>query len=72
MKFKKYLGEEVGSHGEERGKTTKDKGHSHDYFIERITGDGGTSKDVGHLHKIKAMVVLPAKNFKNDHIHNLK
>ena len=75
MNFKKYIGESVtsdSSYGEDRGKTTKDKGHSHDYFIKRVSGDGGTSKDAGHLHKIKAMVVLPAKNFKNDHIHELK
>jgi hypothetical protein len=56
------------SYGEERGKTTKDNGHDHDYFIKRITGDGGTSKDAGHTHKIKAMVVKPAKN----HTHDLK
>ena len=71
MKFKKYIVESVtmgDSYGEDRGKTTKDKGHSHDYFLDRITGDGGTSKDKGHLHKVKAMIVKPA----NGHSHDLK
>jgi hypothetical protein len=69
MKFKKYMKEVVQiSYGEERGETTKVKGHSHDYFFDRISGDGGTSYDSGHLHKIKAMVILSAKN----HIHKMK
>lgn len=68
-KFKEYIKERRGSQGEEKGKTTKDKGHSHDYFIERLTGDGGTSHNKGHLHKIKAMVVIPAPD---GHGHELK
>lgn len=60
--------ERKGSHGEHRGVTSKDKGHSHDYFLERMTGDGSTSKIKGHIHEIKAMVVIEA----NGHGHELK
>jgi hypothetical protein len=71
MKFKDYLNEREGQFetGSKRGMTTKNKGHVHDYFIERMTGDGGTgiAKD-GHSHKINAMVVLKV----NGHDHNLK
>lgn len=56
------------SYGEEKGKTTKDSGHDHEYFLDRISGDGSTSKDKGHQHKIKAMVVLKSKG----HDHGLK
>ena len=72
MKLKKYLEERHSpSRREERGETTKTKGHKHDYDIQRLTGDGGTSYDAGHLHKIKAMVVQPAEDFKDKHIHEL-
>ena len=67
-KIDKYIDEAtISSYGEERGKTTKVNGHNHDYFIKRISGDGTTSSNMGHFHKIKAMVVLPA----NNHIHDL-
>jgi len=56
------------SYGEERGNTTKDNGHIHDYFIDRMTGNGGTGMANGHLHKIKAMVVVSASG----HTHRLK
>jgi len=71
MKFKKYIKEASGlvNYGEEKGKTTKDKGHNHDYFIKHMSGDGGTSKNKGHFHKIKAMVVIPALD---GHGHELK
>jgi len=69
MKFKDYIKEiSLVNYGEEKGKTTKDKGHDHEYFINHMSGDGSTSKDKGHMHKIKAMVVLPA----NGHDHQLK
>lgn len=69
MRLYQYLNEKgMSSHGKEQGKTTKDKGHDHDYFFDRMSGDGGTSKDKGHMHKIKAMVVLPA----NGHDHGMK
>ncbi len=68
MRLKQYLLEYKGSYGEVRGKTTKDKGHTHDYWLERVTGDGTTSSDNGHLHQIRGMVVQPAKG----HIHELK
>ena len=66
--IEKYLNEYDTSYGDDRGKTTKDKGHSHDFFVDRITGDGTTSHDSGHFHKIKAMVVQSA----NRHTHGLK
>jgi len=73
MKLKKYLEERHSpSRREEHGETTKTKGHKHDYYIQRITGDGSTSHDSGHLHKIKSMVVQPAKDFKYNHIHELE
>ena len=69
MRFEKYIIEAITtSHGEERGKTTKVKGHDHDYFFDRMTGDGGTGKDAGHLHKIKAMVIKKA----DGHVHKMK
>lgn len=69
MRFKNYVKEmTLVRYGEEKGKTTKDKGHSHDYFFDRMSGDGGTSYDSGHLHKIKTMVILSAKN----HTHKMK
>jgi hypothetical protein len=71
MKFKDYI-KEMNlnmTNLEERGKTTKDNGHDHDYFIRRGSGDGMTSRNKGHLHKIKAMVVLPAPD---GHGHELK
>jgi hypothetical protein len=70
MKFRDYINEgssfTVNYSQEDRGKTTKDKGHSHTYFFKRMTGDGGTSKDSGHLHKIKAMVILKADGHDHD------
>ena len=69
MKLKEYLQkEDIGSLRRETGKTTKDKGHDHDYIIDRGKEDGGTSKDKGNMHKIKAMVVLK----ENGHSHGLK
>ena len=70
MRFQKYIKER--SYGEERGKTTKNHGHDHDYFIDRMSGNGTTSDDKGHYHKIRAMVVLPVDNYKDDHKHELR
>jgi hypothetical protein len=69
MRFYDYINEKI--RYEDTGNTTKDNGHKHEYFIKRLTGDGATSKDKGHFHNIKAMIVLPAKNFKDEHIHKL-
>ena len=71
MKFKDYITERGSTKYEDSGVTSKDAGHKHEFFIKRMTGDGGTSKDAGHLHLIKKMIVLPAKDVKNDHIHKL-
>ena len=71
MKFKDYVREGHSVQYEERGKTTKVNGHAHDYFINRMSGDGGTGKAMGHVHKIKAMVVQPPVNYKDKHVHDL-
>ena len=72
MKLRKYLSKRHSpSRREEKGETTKTKGHKHDYYIQRLTGDGSTSNDDGHSHKIKAMVVQPDKDYKDNHIHEL-
>jgi hypothetical protein len=71
MKFKDYLRDGLMKRGPrmDRGKTTKDHGHDHDYAVDHITGDGATSKDAGHNHKIRKFKVQPAKD---GHIHKLK
>ena len=61
------------SYGEERGKTNKVRGHYHDYFFDRMSGDGGTGVAKGqvsnmHMHKIKAMAVM----ISDGHDHDLK
>jgi hypothetical protein len=71
MKFEDYVSEGHTIKYEDRGTTTKNKGHKHDWSLNRMTGDGATSYDASHMHKIKAMVILPAKDFKNNHIHDL-
>ena len=71
MRFQDFLDERQKTRYEDKGVTTKDHGHKHDFYINRMTGDGATSKDSGHSHKIRKMIVLPAENFKNDHIHQL-
>ena len=69
MKFRDYINEEFVNYSqEERGRTTKNKGHSHEYFFKRMSGDGSTSKDAGHMHKIKAMVVQKT----DGHDHDMK
>ena len=73
MRFTEYLIERgETSAREERGTTSKTDGHKHDYHIDRLTGDGGTGipvgKKTGHLHKIKAMVVVKSEG----HTHNLR
>jgi hypothetical protein len=67
MKFKDYITEAFREDPEDRGKTTKVHGHSHEYWLNHVSGDGSTSKDQGHTHKIKKMVVQPS----NGHIHDL-
>lgn len=68
MKFKDYIDETVASaHApEHRGRTTKDHGHSHEYFIKRASGNGYTGSDNGHDHKIKRMVIQKADGHKHE------
>ncbi len=68
MRFKDYIIER--GPRMDRGKTTKDAGHDHDYAVDHVTGDGATGKDAGHSHKIRKFKVKPAG--KDDHIHKLK
>ena len=72
MKFADYIGETVIKEPmEHRGKTSKDNGHYHDYFIKHVSGNGRTGKAIGktkekHTHPVKKMMVMMAAGHKHD------
>ena len=72
MKFRDYIYETIVKEPREhRGKTTKDHGHYHDYFIKHVSCTGRTGKAEGktkeaHTHPVKKMIVQMAAGHKHD------